>query len=393
MKVAIFTETYLPQTSAVETQVFILAKSLKKMGHDVLVVTSDMESDECYSEQDALFCPARPARNVYGQKAKQRKLSRLKERLDEFNPDVIHLFTFWQVGGLGLKYALAHDLPLMTTVQKILDPQSAFGKRKVLGIADRARYRSTFHKALAFSDHITSPSVKICKRLRPICRNKQIRPIPLFINTELFTREAVFEEKKREAMRRRLGLGGKTGILSVGGLTRENRTETLLENWVKTGSKLQLVLVGSGPELENLRSKANLLGIASRVSFAGVIPHEEMNLCYHLCTAFVSAGVSDSMKAAPLEAIACGLPAILPKESPDAGLITEGVNGFLYANSVAFLDIVKNFEALDPEKELMMKKLVGRTVETMSIENQAKAFLKSYVITQKQHYKQAEELE
>ena len=115
MKVAIFTETYLPQTSAVETQVFILAKSLKKMGHDVLVVTSDMESDECYSEQDALFCPARPARNVYGQKAKQRKLSRLKERLDEFNPDVIHLFTFWQVGGLGLKYALAHDLPLMTT--------------------------------------------------------------------------------------------------------------------------------------------------------------------------------------------------------------------------------------------------------------------------------------
>ena len=93
MKIAIFTETYLPQTSAVETQVLLLAQSLIRLGHEVLVVSTDVESEECYLEQHTLFGPAKPSDTIYGQTGQRTKLNRLKEFIDDFDPDVIHLFT------------------------------------------------------------------------------------------------------------------------------------------------------------------------------------------------------------------------------------------------------------------------------------------------------------
>ena len=63
MKIAIFCESYLAQTNSVETHVSILASGLKKLGHEVLVVTSDLETEECYEEQGVLLCLTPAARS------------------------------------------------------------------------------------------------------------------------------------------------------------------------------------------------------------------------------------------------------------------------------------------------------------------------------------------
>lgn len=395
MKIAIFTETYLPQTSAVETQVLLLAQSLIRLGQEVLVVSTDVESEECYLEQHALFAPAKPAKTVYGQTGQRAQLNRLKDFIDDFNPDVIHLFTFCAVGNLGLKYALSHDLPLITTVQSTHDVSEGFYGRGLRRVLNQRLCKNTYQKALAFSDLVTSPSQMILKKVRSLCKHRRQSVSPLCVDTERLRRKEP-EGKETETMRRRLGITGKTGILFVGTLGKDNRVDLLLEHWAaicKGESRLHLAIVGSGPQLEELKNKAQLLGISSRVTFAGELPREQIPLCYQVCSAFFGASNSDAMKAAPLEAIVSGLPVILPKDCACAELLVEGVNGFSYDGETDLNKILHKFASLSPEKEAAMKKLVARTVAELTLQEQAKSFCSFYSLTQKHHYKIAEKLE
>ena len=48
MKIALFTETYLPYINGVVTHVKILKEGLEKLGHKVLVVTADPHTHRYY---------------------------------------------------------------------------------------------------------------------------------------------------------------------------------------------------------------------------------------------------------------------------------------------------------------------------------------------------------
>ena len=48
MKIALFSDTYLPDINGVATSTNILRNELVRLGHDVLVVTSELPSDSDY---------------------------------------------------------------------------------------------------------------------------------------------------------------------------------------------------------------------------------------------------------------------------------------------------------------------------------------------------------
>ena len=58
MRIAIFTETYLPQINGVVTHIKILKEGLEALGHTVLIVTADAKAHRHYIEDGVLHCPA-----------------------------------------------------------------------------------------------------------------------------------------------------------------------------------------------------------------------------------------------------------------------------------------------------------------------------------------------
>ena len=50
MKIALFSDTYIPDINGVATSTNILRNKLVNLGHDVLVVTSELPSDTTYDE-------------------------------------------------------------------------------------------------------------------------------------------------------------------------------------------------------------------------------------------------------------------------------------------------------------------------------------------------------
>ena len=57
MRIALFTETYLPYINGVVTHVKLLREGLEKLGHTVLVVTSNPNTHHHYIEDGVLRCP------------------------------------------------------------------------------------------------------------------------------------------------------------------------------------------------------------------------------------------------------------------------------------------------------------------------------------------------
>ena len=91
MRIALFTEVYLPYINGVVTHVKLLREGLEKLGHTVLVVTSDPNTHHHYIEDGVLHCPAVKLKKLYGYGLASPYSSTRTQMLEKFGPDIIHI--------------------------------------------------------------------------------------------------------------------------------------------------------------------------------------------------------------------------------------------------------------------------------------------------------------
>ena len=110
--------------------------------------------------------------------------------------------------------------------------------------------------------------------------------------------------------------------LVVSALAPYKRLELVLEAYRGTG--LPLRLVGQGPEEGRLRALA-----PPEVTFLGAVPDEELREQYRGCRAVLMPGVEDA-GIVPLEALACGRPAVVFGEGGGPETIEPGRTGLVF---------------------------------------------------------------
>jgi teichuronic acid biosynthesis glycosyltransferase TuaC len=74
--------------------------------------------------------------------------------------------------------------------------------------------------------------------------------------------------------------------------------------------QLNYVIVGDGPERERLRSLAASLGVQTRVTFSGALPHDQAVNTARAASVFVLPSVDEAFGVAYVEAMAGGVPAV-----------------------------------------------------------------------------------
>jgi 1,2-diacylglycerol 3-alpha-glucosyltransferase len=92
---------------------------------------------------------------------------------------------------------------------------------------------------------------------------------------------------------------------------------------------LCLLIIGDGPERENLEDRVSHMGITDRVHFTGMVDYQKIPRYLAAADVFVTASVTEVHPLSVIEAMGAGLP-VLGIESPGVGdTVTDGEDGFI----------------------------------------------------------------
>lgn len=91
-----------------------------------------------------------------------------------------------------------------------------------------------------------------------------------------------------------------------------------------------LVIAGTGPEETGLRKKVGRLGLKDRVMFTGKLPFSQMKALYETADVLVLPSLRETTGSVVTEAMARGLPVILPNRFGGRKLV-NGETGWLYS--------------------------------------------------------------
>ena len=145
-----------------------------------------------------------------------------------------------------------------------------------------------------------------------------------------------------QAIRDRLGLGGKPVVVCVSRMVPRKGQDTLIKAWPKVRAKVSdavLLLVGDGPYAPALKRLAQRLGVTGDVLFTGPVPWAELPGYYDAADVFAMpcrtrrAGLDvEGLGIVYLEASATGLPVIGGDSGGAPDAILAGESGYVVSD-------------------------------------------------------------
>ena len=121
-----------------------------------------------------------------------------------------------------------------------------------------------------------------------------------------------------------------TVVLFAGRLAPEKQLSTLLQAFALVSRErpdVFLILLGDGPERQNLLELAARLGLAERIRFAGAVPADAVPCWLQLADIFALVSSLEGLPCALLEAMSVGLPGVVSDIPANLQLIEDGVHG------------------------------------------------------------------
>jgi len=111
---------------------------------------------------------------------------------------------------------------------------------------------------------------------------------------------------------------------------------------IKRLSRVYLVILGDGPELENLRQLVQSLNLTEQIKFLNRIPHESVLKYLSRADVFVLNTNYEGLSHTLLEAMKAGVPVIATNVGGNPEVITDGRNGLLidYNNQNQLTEVI-----------------------------------------------------
>ncbi len=248
-------------------------------------------------------------------------LFRLKKIMEEFQPHIVHSRNF---GALD-----AVPAARLARVPVVIHSEHGYELEILRGLPTRRRVLCRCFYGMA--DAVFT----VTEDLRKYHAEQSWLPAARFqvlyngVDTDKFAPNSA----SRTQVRAELGIPEERFLIgSVGRLVAIKDHKTLLraaEILRAQGLDAHALLVGAGPEEQNLRKYAGESNsLATRVTFAGA-SHRVAELL-NAMDVFVLPSVCEGMSNTILEAIACGVPAVVTRTGGNPELIEEGRSGYLF---------------------------------------------------------------
>jgi glycosyltransferase involved in cell wall biosynthesis len=352
MRVALFTETFLPKIDGIVTVICLLLDHLTARGMDTIIVAPKM-GVERYKQTRIIGVPGLTLPLYPELKFGPPTLSTYHQ-LKAFQPDIAHFIHPALIGGIGMLMVKRMGIPSVASFHLDLGRLvHHFG----LGFIEPATdwlTRLLFNQA----DYALAPSRLIQDDMLKL----GVRKVALWkrgVDAEKFNpryRSAVIRDQLSD------GHPHETLLLYVGRLSSEknlHQLKAILEQVPNT----RLALVGNGPARTGL--EAHFAG--TRTRFMGYLQGEALSQAYASADIFVFPSALETFGLVVVEAMAAGLPVVASRVGGVRDVIVEGHTGYTFdvGDISAMVEGVRQIVS-NPERIARMGREARAFAETQS---------------------------
>jgi phosphatidylinositol alpha 1,6-mannosyltransferase len=327
LRVAVVTESFLPQVNGVTNSVLRVLETLAAKGHDALVIAPDSaEAPSTYAGFRVKRVPSLAVKGLLPVGFPQRSMEPL---IEGFNPDVIHLASPFFLGKYATRIAQRLSIPTLSIYQTDV---AGFARHYGLSIAHNklTNWVANIHNQ---TDRTLAPSTWSCEQLQ----SSGVSNVSLWqrgVDSVKFN-----PDKRSVALRESFAPATQNKIIVgyVGRLANEKKIEDLAP--LHDRHDVQLVIVGDGPARQKLER------VLPRARFVGYQSGEDLAMHYASFDIFVHTGKHETFCQSIQESLASGVAVIAPNSGGPLDLVQHGRTGFLLDTSNSS-DLIAAFELL-----------------------------------------------
>ncbi|MEL6160033.1 MAG: glycosyltransferase [Cyanobacteria bacterium J06623_5] len=340
MRIAIFTETFLPKVDGIVTRLKHTVEHLQAFGNEVCV-----------------FCPEGGLTEYKGAKVKgvsgfplplypELKLAfprpSMREAIEDFNPDLIHVVNPAVLGLGGIYYSKSLNIPLVASYHTHLPK---YLEHYNLGLLEGVLWEllKAMHNNAALN-LCTSTAMQAELTAHDI---ERVEVWQRGVDTDLFR-----PELRSEEMRSRLSSGHPDApiLIYIGRLSAEKEIDRI-KPVLEAIPGARLALVGDGPHREDLEKHFE----GTPTNFVGYLAGEELGAAYASADAFIFPSRTETLGLVLLEAMAAGCPVVAANAGGIPDIVTDGVNGFMFdpADEAGAVVATQKLLGMRAERELL----------------------------------------
>jgi len=305
-----------------------ISEEVARKGHGVTVITSQYGSLPRYERENGVTIHRVPVamRKQQNEASIVSMISyvplcilKARDLLKRERFDVVHTHFAIPSGPAGQSISGMYGIPNVLSIHggDIIDPSKKLSPHDTIGL------KQTVRRMLRKADRVIASSSDIkSNALKYYGVDRRIDIVPLGI------RPNIHPAKSRE----NLGLPTDHFIFStIGRLVRRKNIKDLLLIFqeIRKTTPVILLVMGDGPEKENIESGIKRLGLQGVVRLLGRVTDEEKYEYLSASDGYLSTAIHEGFGIVFLEAMECGLPVICYDRGGQRDFLVSGKTGYL----------------------------------------------------------------
>lgn len=354
MKIGIFTDAYEPHISGVTTSIKMLKTALEKMHHEVFIVTANLDNNKfIYDDKNRMIYLPGIKTGIYETKLTGIYSKKAMKIIKNWHLDVIHSQTEFGIGYFSRIVAKKLNLPIVHTYHTLYEDYVHYVTHGHFNnLAKKLAIKITKYYCEKKCDELIVPTDKI----KDLFINKYnisqpINVIPTGIDIDKFKLTQNIK-KEIENIKKKYKIKDTDFIIgSVGRIAPEKSFDKLLYNikeMIKVNTNIKVMLVGGGPDLDNLKELTKKLHLEDYVIFTDKVNYDLVPAYFNTFNVIVSFSKTETQGLTIIEGLAASKPTICIEDDSFKAMIEPNYNGYLFKNDNEFKDYI--FKLMNDKK-------------------------------------------
>ncbi len=326
LKIAFYTDTFLPAHDGVVTSIMNFRKELMKRGHEVYIFASGInKTKQMIADKKDIYI----IKGMKFKKYPQYNLALMPftsaSKLTEINPDIVHAHTPFIMGTWALAMAKMNKIPIVSTFHTMFTEKSViqeYASKHAVSFLQKYSWkyaRFYYNRCNA----VMAPSQAIQELLEKKGIPNSI-VVPNAVDINRFNSKVQGGKIRRKMLKNR----NEKLVLYVGRISREKKIETMLKAAKNLNDEnIRFTFVGTGPALNYYSKMSSRLGLSDKVSFTGFVDDKILPSYYASADLFCIPSTFETQGIVSLEAMASGKPVVGADSLALKEIIKNGKNG------------------------------------------------------------------